>query len=108
MEFPAHILTLIEKIMIMILTFEIADHIRILKYKKIFTKGYAPHSSEEVFMIKKPKNTASWTYLIENFNDGDVPGAFYEKELQKINKTEFTIYKVKKKKGDKLYVKWKD
>ena len=31
----------------------------------------------------------------------------YEKELQKTNQQEFRIEKVIKKKGDKLYVKWK-
>ena len=32
---------------------------------------------------------------------------FYEKELQEIDQQEFRIEKVIKKKGDKLYVKWK-
>ena len=32
---------------------------------------------------------------------------FYEKQLQKIDQEEFRIEKVIKKKGDKLYVKWK-
>ena len=32
---------------------------------------------------------------------------FIKKELQKINQQEFRIEKVIKKKGDKLYVKWK-
>ena len=34
-------------------------------------------------------------------------GTFYEKELQKIYQQEFRIEKVIKKKGDKLYLKWK-
>ena len=34
-------------------------------------------------------------------------GTFYEKELQKTNQQEFRIEKVIKRKGDKLYVKWK-
>ena len=34
-------------------------------------------------------------------------GTFYEKELQTTNQEEFRIEKVIKKKGDKLYVKWK-
>ena len=33
---------------------------------------------------------------------------FYEKELQKTNQKEFRIEKVIGRKGDKLYVKWKD
>ena len=32
---------------------------------------------------------------------------FYEKELQKTNQKEFRIEKVIKRKGSKLYVKWK-
>ena len=32
---------------------------------------------------------------------------FYEKELQKPNQKEFRVEKVKKRKADKLYVKWK-
>ena len=34
-------------------------------------------------------------------------GTFYEKELQKTNQEEFRIEKVIKRKGSKLYVKWK-
>ena len=34
-------------------------------------------------------------------------GTFYEKELQKTNQEEFGTEKVIKRKGDKMYVKWK-
>ena len=34
-------------------------------------------------------------------------GTFYEKELQKTSQEEFRIEKVIKRKGDKMYVKWK-
>ena len=37
--------------------FKVGDHVRILKYKNIFAKGYTPNWSEEIFMIKKIKNT---------------------------------------------------
>ena len=33
--------------------------------------------------------------------------SFYEKESQKTNQNEFRIEKIRKRKGDKLYVKWK-
>ena len=39
--------------------------------------------SEEVFVIKKVKNTVSWTYVINDLNDEEITGTFYEKELQK-------------------------
>ena len=40
-------------------------------------------------------------------NGEETVGSFYEKELQKTDQKEFKIEKVIKKKGDKLYVKWK-
>ena len=42
-----------------------------------------------------------------NLNGEEIIGTFYEKELQKTNQKEFRIEKVIKKKGNKLYVKWK-
>ena len=58
-------------------------------------------------MIKKVKNTFPWTYVINNLNGEEIIGTFFEKELQKTNQEEFRIEKVIKKKGKKLYVKWK-
>ena len=59
-------------------------------------------------MIKEVKNTVSWTYVINDLNGEEIIGTFYEKESQKINQQEFRIEKVIKKKGKKLYVKWKE
>ena len=87
--------------------FKVGDHVRIFKYKNIFAKGYTPNLSEEVFVIKKVKNTVPWTYIINHLNDEEIIGTFYKKELQKTNQQEFRIEKVIEKKGDKLYVKWK-
>ena len=46
--------------------FKVGDHVRISKYKNIFAKGYTPNWSEEVFVIKKVKNTVPWSYVINN------------------------------------------
>ena len=89
------------------LKFKVDDHVGISKYKNIFTKGYTPNWSEEIFVIKKIKNSVPWTYVIDDLNGEEIIGTFYEKELQKIDQQEFRIEKVIKKKGDKLYVKWK-
>ena len=85
--------------------FKIGYHVRISKYKNIFAKGYTPNWSEEVFVIKEIKNTAPWTYVINDLNNEQITGTFYEKELPKINQQEFRIEKIIKNKGDKLYVK---
>ena len=61
--------------------FEVADHVRTLKYKIIFAKG--PDWSEEVFVIKKVKNTVPWKCLIKYFNDEEYVGMFYEKRIEK-------------------------
>ena len=58
-------------------------------------------------MIKEIKNTVPWTYVINDLKDKEIIGPFYEKELQKVNQEEFRIEKVIKKKGNKLYFKWK-
>ena len=69
--------------------FKVNDHIRISKYKNIFAKGYAPNWSEEIFVVKKMKNTVPWTYVISNLNGEEIVGSFYEKELQKPNQKEY-------------------
>ena len=87
--------------------FKVGDQVRISKYKNIFAKEYMPNWSEEIFIIKKIKNTVPWTYIFNDPNGEKIIGTFYENELQKTKQNEFRIEKVIKKKGDKLYVKWK-
>ena len=87
--------------------FKVGDRVRISKYKNIFAKGYTPNWSEEVFVVYKIKNTVPWTHVINDLNGEEITGTFYEKELQKTYQQELTIEKVTKRKGSKLYVKWK-
>ena len=87
--------------------FKVGDPARISKYKNMFAKGYVPNWSEEVFVVNKIKNTVPWTYEINGLNDEKIIGSFYEKELQKTSQEKFRIEKVIKRKGDKIYVKWK-
>ena len=87
--------------------FNVGDHVRISKYKNIFAKGYMPNWSEEIFIIKKIKNTLPWTYVLNDLNGEEIIDTFYENELQGTSQEEFRIEKVLKKKGDNLYVKWK-
>ena len=84
--------------------FKVNDHARTSKYKNIFAKGFAM----EVFILNEIKNTVPWTYTISDLSGENVIGTFYEKELQKTNQKEFRIEKVLKRKGDKLYIKWKE
>ena len=66
-----------------------------------------PNWSEEVFVVKRIKNTVPWTYVINDLNGKEIIGTFYEKELQHTSQNEFRIETIIKRKGNKLYVKWK-
>ena len=47
------------------------------------------------------------THVISDLNGDEITGSFYEKELQKTNQEEFRKEEIIKRKGNKLYVKWK-
>ena len=57
--------------------FKVGDHVRMSKYKKIFAKSYIPNWSEEIFVIKRLKNTVPWTYVINDLNGAEIIGTFF-------------------------------
>ena len=57
--------------------FKFGDHVRISKCKNIFAKGYTPNWSEEIFVIKKIKNTVPRTNVINDINGEEIVGIFY-------------------------------
>ena len=75
--------------------------------KNVYINRFTPNWSEEIFVIKIIQNTVPWTYIISDLNEEEIVGTFYEKELQKTSQQEFIIEIAIKKKGNKLYVKWK-
>ena len=85
--------------------FKVGNRVRISKYKNVSVKRYVPNWSEEV--VNEINNTVPWTYEINDLNGERIVGIFYGKELQKTDQKEFRIEKVIRRKGDKLYVKWK-
>ena len=87
--------------------FKVGNHVRISKYKNVFAKGYVPNWSEEMFAIKKVKNTVPWTYIINDLNGEEIMEVFTKKNFRKRIKKNSESKKVIKRKGNKLYVKWK-
>ena len=67
----------------------------ILEYQNIniFATGYTPNWSEEVFGIKKVKNTVLWIYVPNDINREEIVITLYKKELQKTNQKKFRIEK---------------
>ena len=39
-------------------------------------KGYTPNWSEEIFVVKKIKNTVPWAYVINDINGKEILGGF--------------------------------
>ena len=66
-------------------------------------KGICQIGQKKYSLLKK----LPWTYVLNDLNGEEIIGTFYENKLQKTNQKEFRIEKVLKKKGDKLYVKWR-
>ena len=57
--------------------------------------------------MDRVKNTVPWTYEINDLDGERIIRILYEKELQRADQKEFRITKVIKRKGNKLYIKWK-
>ena len=73
--------------------FKIDGVARISKYKNIFEKDYVPNWSEEVYLIKRVKNTCPWTYVISDLKGEEIFETFSEKQLQKQIKKSFELKK---------------
>ena len=64
--------------------FKVNDHVRTSKYKNIFAKGYTPNWFEEVYVIKKVKNTVPWTYIINDLNGEKIIEHLMEKNYKRL------------------------
>jgi len=89
------------------------DNVRISKTRRVFDKGYLPNWTEEIFTVDKSVRTTPVTYKIVDYDGEAVEGSFYDKELQKVEKSD-NVYKVEKilrtrrRAGRKEYfVKWR-
>ena len=46
--------------------FNVGDRVRISKFKNIFSKGYTPNWSTEIFIVDKINDTVPYTYNIKD------------------------------------------
>jgi len=88
--------------------FKVGDIVRISKYKHVFEKGYTPNWTTELFRIAKIRITDPTTYLLEDLQGHPISGGFYEQELQKTKQPGVYLIEqvLRRKKGDKIFVKW--
>ena len=69
--------------------FKVGDHVRISK----FQKGYTPNWSEEIFIVKKIKSTAPWTYITNDLHGEEIVGSFMKKNCKRLIKKNLELKK---------------
>ena len=81
----------------------------LLEYQsiKLFLQKITLQIAQKKFLRLKKLKILCRGHVINELNGEKIVGTFYENELQKTNQKGFRIEKVIKRKGDKLYVKWK-
>lgn len=87
--------------------FKIGDTVRISTHKGVFTKGYIPNWSSEIFTIVKINNTSPTTYRLQDYKGNIVAGCFYPEEINKtLYPNYYLIEKIVRRKGNLIFVKW--
>ena len=90
--------------------FKIGDRVRISLEKNIFEKGCETNWTQEIFVIYDIKYSNVPYYYLKDLNNEKLKGTFYQQELQKTDMKKddlYTIEKILKTKGNKIYVKWR-
>lgn len=87
--------------------FQVNDSVRISKFKRIFTKGYLPNWTNEVFKVHAVKPTRPITYVLKDSNGETLKGGFYQEELSKsLTGDVYLVDKILKRRGDRVLVRW--
>lgn len=92
--------------------FKVGDRVRIIKEKKVFSRGYMQTFTTEVFKVKKVlKKLPVTMYTLQEWDESEeVEGNFYAEELSLVKGDVFKIEKVLKRKKVngrmRAFVKW--
>lgn len=76
--------------------FNIGDRVRISKARNLFSRGFLPNWSDEVFEVLVRYPTIPRTYVLIDLKKSPLKGKFYEYELQKILKQNLDFWRVEK------------
>lgn len=87
--------------------YHVDDSIRISKHKSVFSKGYTPNWTAEIFKIYKVQQTQPVTYLIKDYEGKRIEGCFYEHEIQIVKHPDvYLVERIIRTRRNQLYVKW--
>ena len=93
--------------------YKIGNHVRITKKRNVFTRGYHPGWTTEIFLVTGRRNDLGIRplYTVEDLNGEEVKGTFYAQELQLAELPDDhlveRVIRKKKQRGRTLYlVQW--
>ena len=87
--------------------FSVGDKVRISVYKGVFTKGYLPNWSTEIFTIIKVNKTTPPTFILEDYTGSPIAGGFYVEEIRRtMYPDDYLVEKVIRTKGRRVFVRW--
>lgn len=87
--------------------FDVGDNVRISIHKGVFTKGYRPNWSAEIFRIVKKNDTHPPTYTLKDYTGKTIAGCFYSEEISKTAyPNDYLVEKIMRRKGERILVKW--
>jgi len=85
--------------------FKIGDYVCISKLRSVFSRGFTPNWSTEIFKVIEVCKTSPVTYKLVDATGQPIMGGFYAPELQRTkHPTTFLIDKVLRKQKNKHYV----
>ena len=89
---------------------KVGDRVRLNKKFRTFKKSYLPGWTEEVFIVDRVKPGPVPTFRNTEWDGTPIEGTFYTQDLQKVQVSDddlFRVEKVIRRKGTKLFVRWK-
>jgi hypothetical protein len=87
--------------------FGVGDKVRISVYKGVFTKGYLPNWSTEIFTIIKVNRTTPSTFILQDYAGSPIAGGFYAEEIRKTKlPDDYLVEKVIRTRGRRAFVRW--
>jgi len=76
--------------------FKVGDQVRVYRKKRAFSKGYEKNWTDEVFTIARIKLSNPVVYYVKDINGGEIKGAFYREELNRVQKDKEAYWDVEK------------
>lgn len=87
--------------------FKVGDHVRLSRYRHVFSKGYRPTWTTEIFTVRKIQQTDPTTYLLADWEGEHIEGSIYAEEMQLVKYPDvYLVEKILRRKNNKVYVKW--